>query len=462
MKIPDWLPLTGIIVLFLAFATTFIFVVPPYEGWDETHHMDYVQYVHDRGELPVAPDSGLYEGHQPPAYYMVLAAAMAAFDLPDKPPAASREPLDPPLASHHWFETPAYREGTTTIRALRSITALFGIGTLLLCYATMRRVFPDRRIIALSTTAMMAFIPQFIFIHALVNNDAPAFFTSALLLFALVVMATAEDDRELLRAALLAGAAVGLGLLFKGYVFALLPAVALPFVLRRTPWRRAVSIAGALVAIAVIVVSPLLVWNVGTYGTPWSFDAQREDVAAIQPTAIIERPIWDPSLRGDFLRDTRESFWYRGGWGGVRAPDPLYLALDVLTLVVMLAAAALFADPSRLGIRERQRGILVMFVVMILLQVGGFVYHNLSYISPQARHVFPVLPAIALFFVLGMSFLVPDRWRPVAAIGLPAAMVGVTLIVLFAVVFPSYTGPCARPLPPERIDRIVPGCPVPV
>src|SRR5262249_5008969 len=76
----------------------FLLVVPPFEGPDETAHVQYARYVAVTGELPAAPPSPdsmwrdyYYEWVQPPAAYVAAALLYRAEALAGIKGAGARE-----------------------------------------------------------------------------------------------------------------------------------------------------------------------------------------------------------------------------------------------------------------------------------------------------------------------------------------------------------------------------------
>lgn len=93
-----------------------------------------------------------YEDHQPPAYYLLMAGAFALTG--------------------------------GNLLAMRILSALLGVGVVLAAYATVRVMLPTRAPVALTTAALVAFIPQHLAILGSLNNDALAELIAAVTLWA--------------------------------------------------------------------------------------------------------------------------------------------------------------------------------------------------------------------------------------------------------------------------------------
>lgn len=434
--------LVGIVASFLMLCLAFNLATPAYEGFDESSHVAYTQHVRKTWSIPVLP-SPIFEAIQPPAYYFIQATLGAALGLGDTPVAVPRDRSDGPLALYHHEDaerTSIWSGPIGALRTMRVMSSVIGAVTLLVAFALLRAVVPGRPEIALSAVATMAFIPQFVFIHSLSSNDSLALLWAAVVLLGSVRLIRAKERRTLLVWAAITGAGVGLGLITKDFMLAFVP---IPVVaLAISPLNASLRVtAGGVVLGAVLVTSGwMYVRNVALYGAVLPFEAAREHNVRILPETVVPRTITDPAFRGEFLREVRDTFWYSGGGGQVRAPQGIYLGLDLLTAVGAIGAVGAMVDRRRLGLAASARGALGFLVMAPILCLAGIVFYNLTYQQWQGRWMFPSLPVLALFYVLGVAFLWPPRWRGVAWIALPLAILGLCVYVLVGVHIPAFHG----------------------
>ena len=74
----------------------------------------------------------------------------------------------------------------------------------------------------------------------------------------------------------------------------------------------------------------------------------------------------------------------------------------------------------------------------------GVVFYNLRYLQPQGRYLFPALPALAIFAVIGIGELIRERYT-----GLVLLLTGLGLCWLCVFSLFSVIGPSIRPLAPR-------------
>jgi 4-amino-4-deoxy-L-arabinose transferase-like glycosyltransferase len=433
--------LAGILAAFVLLCVGFNLLTPLYEGPDEREHVEYVMFVRETWSIPELPHP-IFEAVQPPAYYFLQAGAVTVLGL-QAPPSGTENPEvgpEDPL----FFEHPASERdrplsgGVGTVRALRAVSTLLGVLTLLLVHATARTLFPGRETLALVVTGTAAFVPQFVAVHALVNNDVLAVLAGALLLFAVARLMVEGEERSPLRYAALAGAALGLGLLAKGYAMASIPVPFIALLLARLGRRDLIRGAAVAAGVALLLSGWLFVRNVSLYGEVWPDRVARQHLAQELPQSIVERSPFDPVFRDIFWRELRDSYWYRGGFGQVQAPAPVYLVLDLLTIALLAGAVGGVFVPARARLGPTQMRILAVFAAAIVLQLAGIVYYNLSIQQFQGRWLFSVQPAIAAWMVVGLRSLLPGRIPDRLLAALPVALVALTVYMLFGVAAPAF------------------------
>jgi len=155
-------------------------------GFDCRGHTDYVQYVLDRGALPLA-DEG-WEMFQPPLYYAIAAGVLRLLGL---------EQVGDPAA----------------VAAIRWIGCISGVLQIVFVFASLRILFPGSPRRAIAGVLAAAFLPMQLYLCQYVTNESfSAMLVSASVYLALRILS--RDDRSF-RSHLLLGAVLGLALLGK-------------------------------------------------------------------------------------------------------------------------------------------------------------------------------------------------------------------------------------------------------
>ena len=440
------LPVCVLIGLFLVCATLWSLIVPPFETPDETGHARYVNFLAAERRLPVAGVEARGEAHQPPLYYIIVAAAGETFRLTPIPlePARNASFLwyggtDENKYQHGAEELPPLSGSLRALHGLRLISILLGAITVLLIHRLASSMLAPAE--ALLAAALAAFLPQFTFIAASLNNDnlANALCAAALLLLVLAV----ESPRTILWVT--AGALTGVAITAKFTSLVLMPCALLSifmasrasrlergagFSTLRAAWARAGLRAGIqFLAPAIVIASPLLIRNAVTMGDPLGMTAQ----IATLPHLLDPKGPLSAYFLLEFPVVLFESFWGRFGWMSLRLPDAIYLAL------VLPAAAAVIG--LLLGARQMSRRHLLLAAIVVF-QLGQIVAFNLTFTQAQGRFLFPALGPIVVLMCAGWMAL--GRHYRMPAPGAGAALIAVSLMalgnlaVLFLFVAPVY------------------------
>jgi hypothetical protein len=188
--------LLGYLALTLAYGA----INPLFEAPDEHWHFFTAVSIADTGRLPSVtdpPDEFLgQEAAQPPLYYALGAALLAPFDTTGWREAIWENPFawigDASALTnvnrmvHTLAEAWPWRDWTLAAHLLRAFSTLLGLGTLLCIYGSARLLWPESTVRPLLATALVAFLPQFNFIHAAITNDALIIFLCSLALYQLI------------------------------------------------------------------------------------------------------------------------------------------------------------------------------------------------------------------------------------------------------------------------------------
>jgi len=433
---------------YLVLASLYAVRVPIWNAPDEPAHFNFVRSIAFDHRLPILQagaydesrlgqltsehfppnqsiDGITYESHQPPLYYLVAAPVLLA-----------RANADP------------RSQGV----ALRFVTIAIGALVILASYRLGRLIFPKSYAFPLAAAAFVAFIPQHLFMDAAIDNDA-----LAELLVCLTLIVLVEDLWEGGRPAndWRAGVLVGLCVLTKLVAAISAPLVVLGFVgsatlakdraaaFRRLPLRFIRS-----GVVAMILSGWWVVRNLVIYGIKDPFGLRRHaQVVVGQP---LTGPV-SPKLVEQMSLTAFHSFWGQFGWMGIPFANRTYdviasfSVLVVLGIALFLLRVAWQAGPS-LGETGGPTAALVapqvwalgLLVAEALFVLVGVVFYNLRYLQPQGRYLFPALPALALFAVIGIGELIRERYTGLVLLLASLGLVWLSIFSLFSVIGPAF------------------------
>jgi len=529
------LQLIALVVVFLALATLYNVVVPLGEGPDEPGHAAYAFFLARAGRLPVQrldprQTDVAGEGHQPPLAY-ALAAPLALWlapedrqiDLIGNPRYTWAGGAEINAVSHGSHEFWPWQGAVLAWHLMRLVSALLGAATVVCTYLAARELDfgfwildfgapdPQSKIqnpkskIPLLAAGLVAFNPQFLFVSALVTNDALLVALSAVLLWLVVREprnhGTAEprtkgreprteDDgtpepqnREPVGRSLYGrlprtenrkpqiwntiaiGVVLGLALLTKQSAVILAPVVVLAAIVwrggERRSWREWLSHpfarspihpfsllnATLMIGVAVLISGWWYLRNQRLYGDLLGLAAFRGEFAT-QPFQIASPAAWAAALA-----QMHASFWARFGWMNVAPPG---WAIWLIGAIELAAVGGWVWRPQR-GLPT---GILLLPTLAFAWVVSFAVTAGL--VAWQGRLLFPALPVIAILLAHGLS-VVSCSMSAVGAryiVPLRTTDHGPTTAILFFVLCPLFLialwlpGAVIRPAyPPQTLPE---------
>jgi hypothetical protein len=493
-----------ILIIYLILASSYSVIVPLGEAPDEVPHFTYIRYITRHWRLPVGAEE--HEGFQPPLYYMIGAATTFWIDTDDYVIKANgdfsfTEDVPPfNLLLHTTAESFPYRGWALAWHLIRLLSVAMGATTVWATYRIAREVFPDDKYIAVGAAAFNAFLPQFLFISGVINNDNLAACLSSLMLLAMVMILKGarryrkgEESGYLLgrlatvpsplmgegqgggeqgrnrpnhpplkggasqptlvshptpgdfgrpvryRDFVLLGALTGLGVLAKA---SLLNFFAIIFVvIGIVLWQERGEVK-ALVHRGVLLLLSVVVPFAGISG--WWF--VRNQILYGDPlgwqlvlaaNALREAPLTLADIQW-LIWGVYRSFWLR--WIGIELELAFYAPLAIPCLLALVGMIMLIFRRERL--RRPAPVILALLGLYFLIVSGSLVPWTATVQgTDQARLLFPALPAIVLFMFLSWAQFVPRRWGNYLAYGVGAGMLVFAIIAPLRYIMPIHAPP---------------------
>jgi hypothetical protein len=438
------------IALYLVLAIVYGLVNPLFEAPDEHWHYFTAQAIADTGRLPVVtaePDPWLgQEAAQPPLYYVLGALIIAPVDTAGarvlvwpNPNAALGVGDASALANRNAFvhgpwEAWPWQGYALAAHLLRLFSTLLGAGTLVFLYASARLLWPDRPVRVLLAVALVAFLPQYLFLHSSASNDPLIVLLATAALYQVLHFWFDGGGR---RSLVILGLTVGLAILSKtaGLLLLLFAAFAVWLEQARRTGRLVAALRAALwVIVPALLAGGWLLWrNWQLYGDPTAAN-QFIRLAGGDRDFTLLQVLGESS--GLWL-----SLFAVFGWFNVRAP------LWAYTIWSGLALFALGSAGWRLIVRgwpARERLLLVALLAgWVVLVYAGLVSFMLRTPAAQGRLLFPALLPLALGLAYGLDRPVVRWVAPLLALG--------TAVWSVAVVIPAvYQTPPVVAALPER------------
>jgi 4-amino-4-deoxy-L-arabinose transferase-like glycosyltransferase len=423
-------------------------LTPAWQAPDEPAHYNYVAQLAD-GILPRIDTTDYDQAYQ-------STVISSRFDPQYDVASFTYEDWQPPL--YYLTLTPFFALSGGSLVVLRFVSVLLGAGVLLFTYAIGLRLFPQVRWPALAMVAFIGFLPQHLAILSSVNNDVLAELLIAAMLYVLLVWYQYANPRARRQWPRLVGMGVllGLGFLTKATVYLMAPVllVAVLWVY----WRQRDGLPRALALLfGPALLLGLLFWGRNLIIYP-GFDPMaiaahdRVVVGQLRTVEWLETVGFAGGVR-NFISTTFRSFWGQFGWMAAPFPSWVYWPLTLFTALTVaglgVAAYRFRGGPppvlTRMMHLDREMRIRygLLLALLFMLNVGLYLYYNVSLVQHQGRYFFPSLIPIAAAVVVGWRGLLgPYLVRSqLLRYGVPAALTGLlaglALYGLFFTVIPE-------------------------
>jgi len=436
-----------ILITFIGLGVTYSLVTPIFEAPDEGGHYRYINYLAEKGSLPVVEGAENPVGHevwQPPLYYALGALVTFKIDTSDMEKLEWHNPHwglfgSKNVVYHTSDESFPYRSTALAVHIVRLLSILMGGVTVAITYLLVLELFPDQRWMALGAAAVNAFNPQFVFIGGAINNDNLVTPLCSIILLTLLRLAKnglrAKDLVSL-------GILLGFAALTKVSALAFIPlvvAILCFYSLGKRSFTLFIARSLVVLGLCALISGWWFLRNWSLYGDPlawWAMLSSSIPLLRVEPLsglALFRYAGW-----------LRRSFWAVFGYGILVHPL-IYRCLDIVVLLGFLGFAIFVARrwhrreldwkvPSALAI-------LLLWLAVILFSLLRWM--QILEATNQGRLLFPAISAISVLLSVGLSQLAPRPYRWV-----PSSVFVVGLFILAAVspflyIVPAYARPRA-------------------
>jgi hypothetical protein len=397
----DRVGLGVILALFVLLATFVAVATPPWEGNDEPDHFLNAATLAQGRLYQIEPGAGL-EAHQPPLYYALLGLEIRATALDTSRPSPPANPYYVKRSDLFQYEHDVASDGSDSRRVgiLRLTSVPLGVVTILAGYA-LGAALTARSELRLAIAATVAFVPRFVFVSGMINNDNLATALSAVAIALAAAALVGRPQVSETRLLLLAGFAVGAGILTKLTVVVIAAALLVSAaVLASNRIRAIAAIAGPVLAVS----GWWFVRNAIQYGDPTLLPTARRYLGDVLPTLVVDG-ITRRHIFWELPKGIWKSFWYTSGANQFTWPWPWYLPFWILV------AAALVALWIAVRRATRRQARIAVFIASVGLAGRSNVWlAGLQTNQVQARIAFVALTALAAGIVLGLGRLPAGRW----------------------------------------------------
>jgi len=440
--------LIGLVILIIIYILVTIAlseIIPFNKGPDEGINLDYIEFIAVNGRLPITyaeRDEVGPKANWPPLYHLVVAGVANAFHVDLNGPPEIKifwdsfryRALD--LEGEDiWYlptedNTRPYFGRFLVLHIGRWLSIIFSVITLLMVYVITLEILPGQFWLALAGVAILAFTPAFIFMGAVLNEDALVAALAALYLWMLVKII---KQPQRLRPYWILGLSMGVSVTVK-YTTVVLP-LEIVAVLTFLVWRRGYSWQWWLKRIGIVASSAIITasWWFG-----WNFWFLNEiDTLGFMPGLL--RPLFSG---GYDVTLSRLGYLFSGGEIGL-ADLPEDVQIGTFPQWVWHTFLSFWAVGIGTGFPLYPYGYIIVGGMLVVAGIGLWrlwktdsAFHNrllffafhitIFTLAPlvrfglsrrigqtaQGRHILiPAAAAIIILLVWGLAAAIPRRWH---------------------------------------------------
>ena len=158
-------------------------------------------------------------------------------------------------------------------------------------------------------------------------------------------------------------------------------------------------------------------------------------------TQIMPTRIRGLFFRKVFFQRLFTSFWGQFDWLTISLPHWAYWIYGIISVTGILGLVI------ALGRKSHQKGFkicILFYLAILIISMAGLIILNLTFLSAQARLIFPAISGICIFIALGIDWIGKhlSRWIRIKGIILIYGFVGMLILLniytLFCVIYPVY------------------------
>ncbi|MGA1867412.1 MAG: DUF2142 domain-containing protein [bacterium] len=468
----------SLIILFIILSAAYSIIIPIFNAPDEPFHFEYMQFIAHHKTIPnqaLEKHSISTEGFNPPLYYIIntlclsLLSKNKASDIKihtyqdiahflQQPSGGFRGDLYPPLNPRYikWGrgternmfltsseDTFPFAGSIRILHILRIISVLFGALTIFFIFKTAALIFPDNKNIPMLAASLCALNPQFNFLSGSLNNDNLVIVWATLSIWCITKLFMSHDEDRRRTIALL-GTYIGLGLITKvniaGIAFVSLIALVMSWLTKKQKRLKDLSIDCALFVVPAAAVSGwYFVRNSIIYGVNdimgWHLLARKNPGLVLPPhyRSMVFKKI--------FFQRLFTSFWGLFDWLTIPLPKWTYWIYGAISI------AGIWGLIHALGGKKHEKHTRILsslYLGAILITLINLIVLNFTFLSAQARLIFPVIACFSIFMAIGIEralhlcahlLRVKKDYFVYGFIGL---ILGLNLYALIWIIYPIY------------------------
>ena len=451
--------LSVVLAVYFVLTITYSLVTPPLESPDAYFHFGVIEYFSREFQLPTRENP---ENHpwahavfHAPLYYMMSGILIAPLDTSDFPELYPQNPhaqigLPHSLDNHNYVSIKGepWRNTYLAVYIVRAFSMMWGALSVISIF-TLGRIFkPDTLWMAGTAGFFVAFMPQFLYMSAVINNDNMVVACGLITITLLVYMIKYRYSWRLI---LLMSVVMAMGALAKVNALPLYPTVGLGLswiaYRDRVGWKKWV-----LWGMTVFTVWALMDgwWYLYNF-------IQSGDFTATIPLALAAGgasgvPTGADALWGEFL-GVYYSFWGLFGWFNIIAPQYFYNFITVLLAFALIGSLYGATRKRKVDDWVDDWVIVALLIIHSLIVFAGWWRFRGLVAAAQGRMLFSVLAMLTSMVAYGLTVYRSRLLRIIPVMLITGvAVAGITFP--FTLLQPAYAKPQQLTTIPDYVNQV--------
>ncbi|MEW6089016.1 MAG: hypothetical protein AB1498_12010 [bacterium] len=387
--------LTLILLLYFVLAINYALNVPIFEAPDEPDHFAHIKYLVNNKRLPFlnvkTADEPATAIH-PPLYYFLSAIIYAPFQVFDHPVEVIPNEKFSLKSRNKFFHGEEKIINHIPFYIIRLFSIMLGMGTIIFGWKIAAEFFRENHYLVNLSAALIAFIPQFVYVSSVINSDNLANFISTIAFWILIKVAQKEYNRKIYVVFL--GILTGLAAITKFTVLFLIPFSVIVFYIIKNNKKEFYGNVIIIFVLVIVVSGWYYLRNYLIYGF------------ALGGNFVIKRSIFSSYFIKPFANIMLLSFFGLFGWMSILMGKLVYCFYILFYGFGFFTSLGFIFKNSSLTEKHPDMKVLNWILFLsIILSLASNIRYNMNSDDYQGRHMLPIIAPFAVLTVQGFYYI---------------------------------------------------------
>jgi len=391
--------LYAVLGIFIILTSTYSIITPAFEGPDESTHFIIIENFKEGKFL----EEDFRKVNLLPLSYMIYSLFLQFFDY-DKTDIPTNWPVrivkDSEVHNRflHFEEENFPFSGTASaVHFLRFVSIAAGIVILFITFKISKWIFPQSEYLPLFPVALVAFMPKFSFMFAVINTEVFLVLFSILSFYFMLKFLKNTSQSNLILMSVFSGFAVFSKI--NGILVILIILVAFLILFLSKKILRIDFIKKFLIFVGITIIAG------GWYKIFKNLIVGEIYQISAEPFKIFGDPTKPPPTLFQIKHRLFDTIWTDLGWGAAKVVtvDGFLFFVSIILIISIVGIIFLFIKRKKLLPIQVEKSDLIMMLSIVIIFFLGLAYTVLVYNSANGRNVLTILPFVSIGIILGLN-----------------------------------------------------------